>query len=146
MEVYRYPDKTKELSELIVKQISMSREVKAVEVRHIPRILARFLRYSIDACIHGYPIQKSVRGKEKRFSFEFRYIFVKKIPHHYKKKISFSSKAFGYFFILDIFWPAVSNNRFRYSPKPEFLREVAAITESNKVYDLIRKKDEKNLD
>lgn len=120
------------------------KSVKKKEVTHNERkstfiILRKFFYYAVQAAIHGYPITSYVYGKKSRFEFEFRYIYIKNMPKNVRK-INFSPKAFGYLFVLYANINYLRDKQFWLEIDPSFIKDAIAITESDKVYDLIKQK------
>lgn len=133
-------DNTKELVDFILNKIELKRPITGEERAYIRSIIRKFFIYAILATIHGYVIRKTLKGKETKFLFEFRYIKVKRIPDYAVKRIKYSPKAFGYLFFLNIFIRPMEINKFMLNLDPKLMKLAKDITRSDLVYDLINPK------
>lgn len=108
---------------------------KPYRSKRILWIIKQYLRYAMLAAIHGYPVGPHRRG---RFCLAYRYWEF--IPWRLRKKSIFSSKAFGYEFILVFLADKLKKYDYWFRVDNRWKKKIREIIETDNVYELISEK------
>ncbi len=115
-----------------IKKRLFPEEQKPYRAGKILWIIRQYIKYSMLATVHGYPV-----GPIRKGFFRLVVSYWEYVPWHLRRKLIFSEKAFGHEFKIVFDSPIMRKHKYYFNPNFKWKKMIKELIETDKVYKLI---------